>query len=171
MSKDLTANLSRLGHFQDGVYTSRAAPTDEMRTGYKLFSQHPQTGALHPLFVDKKNPVPVGEMLPARDNSALASKANLQERPGWHAAPTPYAPHLMDREGNMRPGRVWAQVSMPKHDSELYDRPESQGGAWLLGGHMRVDRVLEPHEYEEHQARSRQTKADQAARRAAKKAR
>ena len=168
MSRDLTANLSRLGHFQDGVFTSRAAPTDEMRVGYKLFNQKPN-GALHPLFVDKQNPVPVGEMMPAHDNSHLANKAGLQERPGWHAAPTPYAPHLMDREGNMRPGRVWAQVSMPKHDSELYERPESQGGAWMLGGHMRVDRVLEPHEYEQHQQRSRDTKAAQAQARAARK--
>jgi hypothetical protein len=137
-------------------------------TGYKLFDQNPRTGNLHPLFVDKKNPVPLGEWLPAHDHTALAQKAGLQPRPGWHAATKPSAPHLMSRAGDMRPGRVWAEVEMPASQSRHYERPESQGGDWLLGGQMRVNRILEPHEHEGFQQHARQIKAAQAAKRAAR---
>lgn len=168
--------LSRVGHFQNGVYQSRGGNDDEVRTGYKLFRRDKNAGTLHPLFLDHSEAVPTGSFLPAKDMSAQASgavpgaKMKVKPRPGWHASEHPYAPHLMDANGNMPKDRVWAQVSMPAHDSVEYKRPEAQGGKWMLGGRMRVDRVLDPAEHEDFQQKSRDVKADQARRRAAKRA-
>ncbi len=52
------------------------------------------------------------------------------ERKGWHCTLEKNAPHLSER------GRVWVEVEVD--DCELYDRPESQGGTWVLAQKMKV---------------------------------
>lgn len=98
--------------------------------GYKLFRQR-RDGTLGPLFINKRQVVPVGEWL---DAEAHPTKG-FAVRPGWHACLQPVAPHL--REGG---DRVWAKVELS--DFRLYDRPESQGGTWVLANRLRVLEVL-----------------------------
>lgn len=98
--------------------------------GYKLFHQR-KDGTLGPLFINRRQVVPVGTWLQA---DAHETKG-YAFRPGWHACFTPNAPHL--RQGG---DRVWAKVEL--EGCRIYDRPESQGGAWVLADRLRVLEVL-----------------------------
>ncbi len=61
--------------------------------------------------------------------SFTPKKVSLKERDGI-AHLKKIAPHLSER------GRVWVEVEVD--DYELYDRPESQGGTWVLAQKMKV---------------------------------
>jgi len=90
--------------------------------GYKLFRRR-RDGSLGPLFINRKQRVPVGEWLEAEAHRTKG----YAFRPGWHACMTPYAPHL--RQGG---DRVWARVEL--EGCEFHDRPAAQGGTWILAG-------------------------------------
>lgn len=64
-----------------------------MATGYKLFEC--KEGVLYPLFIDKREPVPIGIWLEAK---AIPTKG-FAPRPGWHIGEIPDAPWLKCREG------------------------------------------------------------------------
>jgi hypothetical protein len=51
----------------------------------------------------------------------------------------PNAPHLKE---NLKNGqkRVWVEVELK--DIEYYDRPESQGGTWILAQQMKITKEL-----------------------------
>lgn len=97
---------------------------------YKLFRRR-KDGTLGPLFINASQRIPVGEWLTAEDHPTKG----FAHRPGWHCCLTPEAPHL-----KMTKDRVWAQVTV--EDFEFHQRPESQGGRWLLAKRLRVDTVL-----------------------------
>lgn len=102
---------------------------------YKLFSVR-KNGTLGPLFINKRQVIPVGQWLDAETHP----RSGFAVRHGWHAALRQSAPHLMARDGGMVAGRVWARVEL--EGTTVYDRPECQGGAWVLGERMRVLEVL-----------------------------
>ncbi len=85
-----------------------------------------QDGTIGPLFMNATQRVPVGKWLWAEDHE----RAGFKHRPGWHAMPRRHAPHLTMK------GRVWCRVEL-KHVEE-FDKPEAQGGRWLLARRMRV---------------------------------
>lgn len=87
-------------------------------------------GSLGPLFINRKQRVPVGPWLAAEAHPTKG----FALRPGWHATGAPVAPHLSPR------GRVWCQVDL-KGVTKL-QRPHSQGSEWFLATHMRVRKVL-----------------------------
>lgn len=95
-------------------------------TGYKLFRKR-NDGSLGPLFINRRQRIPFGEWLPAEAHPTKG----FAVRPGWHACLAPKAPHL--RTGG---DRVWCRVDL--EDTRLYNRPESQGGTWVLAGRLRV---------------------------------
>ena len=85
-----------------------------MSIGYKLFEQN-EVGDLLPLFIDKNNPVPIGEWIKA-ENHPTKGFAN---RPGWHVGTIPDAPWLKAYDGSnvgfyrprfKRGKRVWCEV-------------------------------------------------------------
>jgi hypothetical protein len=94
--------------------------------GYKLFRKR-RDGTLGPLFINARLRVPVGQWLEAEDHPTRG----FAHRPGWHATLEPRAPHLKLSED-----RVWCHVEL--EDTVLYDRPESQGGTWVLAGRLKV---------------------------------
>lgn len=133
------------------------------RTAYKLFRL--KDGQLFPLFIDSNVSIPIGKWLAAK--FVRTKGEQYADRPGWHAGHLPYAPHLRTKEipGGMRAGeRVWAEVQMgadvdwqpvadqsPTHDiknrvpkggSYLFKTSKVQGGAWILGGELRVVSVM-----------------------------
>ena len=55
-------------------------------------------------------------------------------RKGWHCTTAPVAPHLSPK------GRVWVEVEVA--DFELYERPLSQGGVWVLAQKMKINQIL-----------------------------
>lgn len=98
---------------------------------YKLFRQR-KDGTLGPLFINRRQVIPVGgDWMPAESHPTKG----FAYRPGWHCTYRPHAPHLSTK------GRVWAEVHIM--ETERYERPESQGGDWVLARYMRVLRVLD----------------------------
>ena len=94
---------------------------------YKLFTVR-KDGTIGPLFINAKQRIPLGEWLPAEEGH---HRKGFAYRPGWHATFTPHAPHIKLREG-----RAWFVVLVD--DYVTYDRPESQGGEWILAKWMQV---------------------------------
>lgn len=92
---------------------------------YKLFRKM-RDGSLSPLFINKKKRLVPGEWLCAESHPTKG----FAVRKGWHCTLKPVAPHLSEK------GRVWVQVEI--EDFELYNRPESQGGTWVLAQRMKI---------------------------------
>ena len=97
---------------------------------YKLFRER-KDGTLGPLFINAKMRVPIGQWLPAEDHPTKG----YAHRPGWHATLQPIAPHLSTK------GRVWVKVEI--EDYRKFDRPQSQGGTWVLAKRMKVLQKVE----------------------------
>ena len=83
-------------------------------------------GTLGPLFINKKQVIPIGQWLDAEDHPTKG----YAHRPGWHAAPSPSAPHLSNK------GRVWCEVQLK--DWARIPRPAAQGGYWYIANKMKV---------------------------------
>lgn len=108
---------------------------------YKLLRKK-KDGLLYPLFINKKNPTPIGEWMQAE---CFPTKG-FAVRCGWHCCFKPLAPHLSMRLASGEQ-RVWVECEV--EDFEKYDRPESQGGAWILAQHMKIVRELTEEEVAE----------------------
>ena len=92
---------------------------------YKLVRKM-KDGSLSPLFINKKSRMPKGVWLTAE----LHPKKGFAVRKGWHCTLEKNAPHLSKKN------RVWVEVEVNNY--ELYDRPESQGGTWVLAQEMKI---------------------------------
>jgi hypothetical protein len=95
------------------------------RIVYKLIRKR-KNGTLGPLFIGRKQVVPIGEWLEAQ---CIPTKG-FAVRHGWHTTDKPEAPHLSEK------GRVWVKVEI--EDYTEFKRPESQGGLWFIAQRMRV---------------------------------
>lgn len=100
-----------------------------MIEAFKLFRLR-KDGTLGPLFINARKRVPIGEWLPAEDHPTKG----YAHRPGWHCTLKPVAPHLSEK------GRVWCRVLVDK--VREFNRPESQGGTWVLAETMKVVEVM-----------------------------
>ncbi len=85
---------------------------------YKLLRVR-RDGSLGPLFIGRRQRIPVGVRLPAED----IPTPGYAHRPGWHACERPEAPHLSTR------GRAWFRVEI--EDVTEHNRPARQGGRWF----------------------------------------
>lgn len=101
---------------------------------YKLFKLR-KDGSLGPLFINARQVIPQGVWIDAEDHPTNG----FAHRPGWHCTFTQHAPHLKLKPKS-GPRRVWAKVEV--EGTTTYDRPESQGGAWVLAQRLRVLEVL-----------------------------
>lgn len=91
---------------------------------YKLFKIH--KGVLYPLYVNAKEPVPLGEWVLAhcgekKDNGKVKSKlGDLAFRPGFHCTEIPYAGHIGKKQpdGSLWQAKdtVWAEVEVLDND-------------------------------------------------------
>lgn len=68
----------------------------------------------------------MNKWLPAEDHPTKG----YARRPGWHATPSPNAPHLSMRD------RKWFVVEL--RGVKMWKRPETQGGNWCIAEQMRV---------------------------------
>lgn len=93
-------------------------------------------GNLYPLFIDKTTPTPMGVWLTAECHPTKG----FAVRQGWHCCFTQNAPHLKAKLANGEK-RVWVECEV--EDFSTYDRPESQGGAWILAQRMKIVRRLD----------------------------
>ena len=92
---------------------------------YKLFRKR-KNGTLGPLFINKRQVIKIGEWLSAEDHKTKG----YAHRPGWHCCKKPEAPHLSEKD------RVWCKVEVDRF--KYFERPESQGGVWILAQELKV---------------------------------
>jgi hypothetical protein len=97
---------------------------------YKLLSVR-KDGSLGPLFINRRLRIQPGTWLQAECHPTKG----FAIRPGWHATSVPVAPHLGTK------GRRWFQVELL--GVTTFERPECQGGTWLLARWMKV---IQPHD-------------------------
>lgn len=106
-----------------------------------------RAGGFFPLFINKKRAFQLGTWMKAEFHPtkgfaprSLGTDAEGKEIGGFHCCFRPVAPHLADQ---LKSGeqRVWLECEA-KGKIEKYDRPESQGGAWLLAEYIKPLRVL-----------------------------
>lgn len=96
---------------------------------YKLIRKL-KDGSLSPLFINKKSRIPIGVWM----NAEYHPTKGYAGRKGWHCTLKPNAPHLSEKD------RVWVEVEI--EDFEYYNRPESQGGTWVLAQRMKIIKEL-----------------------------
>jgi len=101
---------------------------------YKLLRMK-KDGKLYPLFINKTIATPIGEWMVAECHPTKG----FAVRQGWHCCFQPVAPHLK-KELASGEKRVWVECEV--EDWEKYDRPESQGGAWILAQKMKIVKVI-----------------------------
>jgi hypothetical protein len=97
---------------------------------YKLLRVR-SDGTLGTLFINRQQVIPFNQWLQAGEYKTKGYAL----RPGWHATLKPEAPHLKMQLANGEV-RQWYMVELI--NERVYNRPESQGGTWVLGSAMRV---------------------------------
>ena len=97
---------------------------------YKLLRKK-KDGKLYPLFINKTIPTPIGEWMQAE----CYPTKGFAIRKGWHCCFEKNAPHLKMKLSNGEQ-RVWVKVKV--EDWGTYNRPESQGGTWILAQRMKI---------------------------------
>lgn len=101
---------------------------------YKLVRKL-KDGKLYPLFINKKCEIEFGVWIQAE----CYPTKGFAIRQGWHCCFQPYAPHLKT-ELVSGEHRVWVECEV--EDFEAYDRPESQGGQWILSQKIKFMREM-----------------------------
>ncbi len=101
--------------------------------GYKLFQQR-KDGSLGSLFINRRARLPIGIWITAEDHKTKG----FAHRIGWHALLKRNAPHLKEHPKNGK--RIWAKVILIGY--ETFTRPKSQGGTWLLGQKMLIEKTI-----------------------------
>ena len=101
---------------------------------YKLFRI--KNGKLYPLFINRNQEIEIGPWLQAE----CYPTKGFAVRKGWHCCFKPIAPHLklVLASGQKR---VWVKCEV--EDYSTYDRPESQGGQWILADRMKVIEITD----------------------------
>lgn len=94
-----------------------------------------KNGKLYPLFINRNQETPVGRWLKAEPHPT----EGYALRVGWHCCLKPIAPHLKMTLSNGEQ-RVWVECEVENYTT--YNRPESQGGVWLLAGYMKIIKTL-----------------------------
>jgi hypothetical protein len=108
---------------------------------YKLLRKL-SNGKLYPLFIHKTYSTPFNEWLYAE----CYPTKGFAVRKGYHCCFKPFAPHLSMQLANGEQ-RVWVECEVEDWDS--YNRPESQGGSWILAQQMKIVRELTENEVEQ----------------------
>lgn len=96
---------------------------------YKLLKKR-KNGTLGPLFINRRQVILEDTWLEAENHPTKG----YAERPGWHCASSPHAPHLSEKN------RVWCEVEIK--DYYEFKRPARQGGIWLIANQMKLIREI-----------------------------
>lgn len=91
---------------------------------YKLVRKL-KDGNCYPLFIDKNRPFLFKEERIAECHIT----PGFSPRTGFHVCIQPVAPHLKEKLSNGEQ-RAWIECEVDNYT--VYDRPESQGGEWVL---------------------------------------
>jgi len=100
---------------------------------YKLVRKT-KDGKHTPLFINRKQEIEFGKWYVAE---CFPTKG-FAVRKGWHCTFKKHAPHLKEELASGEK-RVWVECEV--EDFTTYDRPESQGGEWILANRIRFLKV------------------------------
>jgi len=92
---------------------------------YKLFKEN-KDGTVSSLFINKKEKYQFNQWIEAKEYPTKGYKF----RPYFHCTENPLAPHLTLKN------RVWCKVET--NDFIEMQRPESQGGKWILAKKIKI---------------------------------
>lgn len=92
-------------------------------------------GNIGTLFINRKMDIPFNKWLYAEE----LPTNGFMVRKGWHCTFKKYAPHLKMVLANGEVRR-WCKVEI--EDYSTYNRPESQGGAWLLANKIKFKEII-----------------------------
>ncbi len=87
------------------------------------------------LFINNKKEIPLERWLKAE---CYITKG-FAKRTGWHCCLKPLAPHLKLKLSNGEK-RTWVECEVK--DYITYNRPENQGGVWLIAQYIKVNKIL-----------------------------
>ena len=90
---------------------------------------------LYSLFINNKKEIPIGTWMKAECYPTVG----FDIREGWHCCFKPIAPHLKMNLSNGEK-RVWVECEVNNYS--VYNRPETQGGKWLLADYIKINRVV-----------------------------
>lgn len=110
------------------------------KVAYKLFRL--KNGRLYPLFINRSQETEIGKWL----KSECIPTKGFCVRQGWHSCILPVAPHLKEVLSSGEK-RVWVECIV--RDYVEYQRPESQGGTWILADLIKINRILSNKEVED----------------------
>lgn len=101
---------------------------------YKLLKIR-KNGTLGPLFINASSVTPMHVWMQSENHPTKG----FAIRQGWHCTFTMNAPHIA-KEPKNGCRRVWCKVLVK--GTTTYNRPESQGGAWILADHMKIIEII-----------------------------
>lgn len=101
-----------------------------MTVAYKLFRVR-RNGTIGPLFINRPLVVVPGEWMEAENHPTKG----FAVRPGWHCTLVPVAPHL---KTDLKSGEIRRWFKVEVEGITTFQRPESQGGTWVLAKRLRV---------------------------------
>ena len=166
---DTRFNLSRVGHFDSGVFESHnPGRSGEMVHGVKLVSTDAQ-GGYHPLFSHDpaRTQFPVGEVFKAEDRTDRATADKRASRPGIHFIAGDVGgmdiTHLTNKMGELPRGRALVHIEAPVEATVTHAK---QNSTWGLAGEARITGPVSEQQMGPLLAKARARRADQAARRA-----
>lgn len=90
---------------------------------------------LYSLFINKNKELPLNEWLKAE----CYPTKGFANRAGWHCCIKPIAPHLKTKLANGEI-RIWVECEVK--DFTHYQRPESQGGLWIIADYIKINKIL-----------------------------
>jgi hypothetical protein len=92
-------------------------------------------GKVYPIFINRKESFRFGECMIAE----CYPTKGFAVRKGFHCCFKPYAPHLkIELKSGQK--RVWIELEV--EDYVTYNRPESQGGEWILANKIKPIREV-----------------------------
>ena len=109
-----------------------------MMKAYKLVKLG-KDGKCYPLFINKHEPFVFGKEMVA----GCYPTKGFAVREGFHCCFKPIAPHLKEQLASGQQ-RVWIELDV--EDYTTYDRPESQGGMWILAKRITPIRIIDKQE-------------------------
>lgn len=92
-------------------------------------------GKCYPLFINKHQAFEFGKQMIA----GCYPTKGFAVREGFHCCFKPIAPHLKEQLASGQQ-RVWIELEV--EDFTTYDRPESQGGEWILAKKITPIRIV-----------------------------
>ena len=92
-------------------------------------------GNIGSLFIERGFNLPIDTWLTAEENPTKG----FAIRKGWHCTFEMNAPHLKTTLANGEK-RIWVEVEVENHT--IYNRPESQGGKWILADRMKIIKIV-----------------------------